>query len=183
MTDEENKKQEKAVNTIRVSYQFGDRRMEAEGPADEVNKHTLAFFSLVAPIEHSGHLVSELNGNTPLLGESNGVPSPDSTDVEAEPKPLDLLTFYQKKAPKGQRDEILVITYFYQKFLNYEALSLDDYQEAYKTLRRLAIPEPSNYKSSVRNVVDRTDLLYTPIRGKFGLTLPGDNYVEGLPQE
>jgi hypothetical protein len=61
-----------------------------------------------------------------------------------------------------------------------EHLGLDDYERCYDELRRVPIEKPSNMKSSVRNVVDRTKYLYNPERGRFALTMAGETFVKSL---
>jgi len=45
------------------------------------------------------------------------------------------------------------------------------------------VETPSNMKSTVRNVVDRTQYMFNPHRGKFALTDKGKKFVEQLLAE
>jgi len=92
----------------------------------------------------------------------------------------DFLRFYRKVNPKSQPDQILVITHYYQKIQELESLSLVEYQQAYTALQRIPVDPPNNLKSSVRNVVDRTRYLRNAERGRYMLTLDGEDYVNGL---
>jgi hypothetical protein len=153
---------------VRVRYSFGDNYMEVEGSPDYVERH-VAFF------------ISQLQEkDTPLLADSDVSPAISNDGRTHSDQSPDLVSFYTTKAPEDQRDEVLMITYFYQKYRGYEHLSLDDYTEAYNDLRRAAVGTPRNMKSSVRNVVDRTSFLYNPVRGQFVLTIPGEQYVERM---
>lgn len=91
-----------------------------------------------------------------------------------------LTAFFISLSPKNRTDEVVIISYYYHKFLDVETLSLEHYEEAYKELKLVPVSTPSNMKSNVRNVVDRTDYLRNPSRGMFALTLEGEKYVRNL---
>jgi len=152
--------------------------MEIEGPSEYVDGHAAMFLSHLRDTSQSR--------NTLVSGEGNNISTEYQTEdnltegPRTNQSPTDLIVLFREKSPTNQRDEVLLITYFYQKHLGRENLTLEDYTEAYASLKRLAIETPSNMKSSVRNVVDRTKLLYNPERGKFALTLQGEQYVETL---
>jgi len=42
-------------------------------------------------------------------------------------------------APKNQPEEVLVITYYYQKYRNLEQLTLEHYYEAYNLLQLISV--------------------------------------------
>lgn len=105
---------------------------------------------------------------------------PVSQEAVAEVKPAELLEFFRRVNPQTQPDEIMVITYFYQKHAGFESLSLHDYEQAYAMLKRIPVETPKNMKSSVRNVVDRTKYMRNSTRGRFMLTLLGEEHVDRL---
>ncbi len=167
---------------VHVRYRFGEAEMEATGPTDFVNQHAVVFLShLGGEIVALDEKLSLPENSTPLLGD-NGVQG-NNVSGEILEKPQDLLSFYHKMAPNDQKEQVLVITYFYQKELGYEHLSLDDYGAAYEILRRVPVETPSNLKSSVRNVVDRTHMLFNPERGRFALTVRGEKLVQQMLSE
>lgn len=92
----------------------------------------------------------------------------------------DFLTFYRLLSPSNQTEQVLTITYFYQRYGEMESLSLEEYDQAYTLLQRVPVEKPSNLKSSVRNVVDRTKYLRNADRGRYMLTLIGEELIEQL---
>lgn len=158
---------------VKVWHKVGDKEVEVIGPEEYANQHTALFFSRLDGVQNSFE-----QKETPLLDKSNGAPSIITEDDQQH---KDLLEFYLEKDPKDQTQEVVVITYYYQKFEGLEHLTLDDYSNAYKKLQKLAVHTPPTMKSAVRNVVDRTDYLYNPDRGMFQLTLQGERFVESLP--
>ncbi|MBN1681316.1 MAG: hypothetical protein JW966_13620 [Anaerolineae bacterium] len=167
--------------TVHVRYRFGDSEMEAEGSEEYVNQHTLLFFSQVRSESSSNTDMPDIEENNMPLSVNSGMSK--NTSGNAQIKPQDLLGLYHKMVPSNQREQILVITYFYQMLEGHEYVSLDDFSEAYDILRRVPVETPRNLKSSIRNVVDRSNLLFTPIRGQFALTHKGKEYVEQLPEK
>lgn len=168
---------------VRVRVRFGDKEIEVEGPQDYVDKNASMFISQMS----NGSVNVSPNRDLLIVGE-NGV-SPEDEEIASNPSAppketmsdsVDLVSFFQTKSPQSQRDEIVLITYFYQRVLGRESLTLEDYEEAYLKLKWLAIQVPSNMKSSVRNVVDRTKFLYNPERGKFALTLQGEKSAKEI---
>lgn len=117
-----------------------------------------------------------------LLSMSKGVaPIPP---VQAQPQ--DLVSFFLDKSPKGQYQQVAVITYYYQKCRGgepLEFLTYKEYEEAYATLRRGAVTMPTDVGGSVRNTLNRTDYLFSPSKGKFAITIPGERFVESLPAD
>lgn len=170
---------------VRVKVRRGDAEIEVEGPADYVDRRVNAFLNgnqYASNVDNSNYQSSEYgegDGNDDIetvVGEFVEEPEP------LQPAPKDLLAFYRHKSPKNQSDTVLVITYFYQVVKDYKQLELEDYEEGFAVLRKAAVKMPSNMKSSVRNVVDRTDYLFNPERGKFSLTIQGEEYVQAMPQ-
>lgn len=161
---------------VRVRVRMGDKEIEVEGSPEYVEKHAALFLSqmsrVVSEESTTGKALEPVVRDPEETINHKGLPPEDS-----QGKP-DLITFFREKAPQNQRDEVLTITYFYQRILGRESLTLDDYIEAYNSLRRLGVVTPKNMKSSVRNVVDRTKLLYNPERAQYALTLPGEQLVE-----
>lgn len=94
-----------------------------------------------------------------------------------------LLQLYQKIEPQNQTEQVLLITYYLQYYEDMEQPKLEDYGQCFEELQKVPVDMPSNLKSTVRNVVDRTDYLYNPSRGKFSLTLKGKEWVESRLQE
>src|SRR5690606_29398081 len=127
---------------VRVRYRFGETEMEVEGPPDYVNEHARLFLSKMADeqVTQAKDLLMIEAGeqDTPTLGERAGVPN----HREPVAEPMDLISSFRKKQPKNQCQEVLIITYFYQHYKSFEHMSLDDYQEAFSVLRRLAVETP-----------------------------------------
>lgn len=166
---------------VRVKMKFGDKEFEAEGADHIVDQYTAIFLSQVSAKGINGEL-TQINAD----GQPVSLPAPTSQETVTETTPdlsakQSLLDFFLDKSPKNQRDEVLVITYYYQVLLNQESLSLEEYDKAYDQLKRAAVKKPSNMKSSVRNVVDRTPYLRNAERGKFMITLQGESLVKSLP--
>lgn len=157
---------------IVVRLNTGDGYAEIEGDFDLVKK-------LVEPYL-DGKVVT-LGGESaaPALSKNAGVAE---TQVENGAKPLDLVQFYLKMSPQSQNEQVLVIAHFYQHYRQMADLSLDDYEEAYRLLQKVPVPKPGNLKSTVRNVVDRTDLLRNSERGRFMLTMKGEEFVRQMTQ-
>lgn len=119
-------------------------------------------------------------------GQGAELIKPIGTVQRVEPigqKPKDFLAFYRQINPQSQTDQILVITYYYQKYDGLENLSLEDYEKAYTLLRRIPIEKPSNVKSSIGNVVNRTEYLRNAERGQYLLTMTGEDHVDALIAE
>lgn len=95
----------------------------------------------------------------------------------------DFLTFYRFVSPSNQTEQVLTISYFYQKYEAMESLSLEEYDQAYTILQRIPVEKPGKLKSSVRNVVDRTKYLRNADRGRYMLTLTGEELIERLIAE
>lgn len=171
---------------VRVRYRFGDKEMEIEGTPEYVNQHAAMFLSHMSKIasaesSHDTRALDLSQSNTQQIQRPfNVTASGEDSNGTSPLSPQDLIAFFREKSPNGQKDEVIAITYFYQKHLARESLVLEDYQEAYSVLRRLGIRVPNNLKSSVRNVVDRTNLLYNPERGRFALTLQGEQLVVNM---
>jgi hypothetical protein len=178
-----------AHKNARVRVRIGDKEVEIEGAQDFVSSQTRI-------------ILQEMGVRTEQINEAyNQLALPISTEVpevvegvfaetvfDEQPSSIEqvitkmsLLDFFQEKDPKNQRDQVLVIAYFYLKHLRRTELRLEDYTEAFMLLRRLGIDMPANMKSTVRNVVDRTKFLFNPERGQFALTLPGEKLVESMP--
>lgn len=171
---------------VRVKYRVNDAEIEVEGPRSYVDSQIQAF---VQQMGMSGKVIS--TNTFPRLPDPNesddsieeAVYSVVSNDANGSSTigSVSLLDFYQQKAPTSQRDQVLVISYYLMKIQSHESVTLEDYEQAYSVLRKLAVPTPANMKSSVRNVVDRSPYLYNPERGVFTLTVQGEKYVETLP--
>ena len=175
---------------VRERIRVGDYEVEVEGTPDYVRSRINELLNLAI----RGNNVGEPNvpEKKQLVRVDDGMPSVSEAtetvdhlqDVDArELNPPDLLDFYQEKSPTQQKDIVLIIAYFYQKYRGHDSLSVETFQEGFKALKKAAVKEPPNCKSSVRNVVHRTEFLYNPERGKFSLTLQGEQYVESLPNQ
>ena len=95
--------------------------------------------------------------------------------------PPDFPTFYRKKNPQSQWQEVLVIAYYYQNYEEYEYLSYKDLDEAYMRLARVGVDVPSNARQAVKFGCEQK-YLYKPERanGKFALTDQGWHFVEKM---
>ncbi len=172
---------------VRFRVRIDNKEVEIEGSQEYVEKREPAILELFSrlvsstgqPNDKQLAVASEANGSTSHQ-DLNGNIAEEQTSDKVQVNAPDLITFFQSKSPQTQRDEVLVITYFYQQVLGRDSLILEDYAEAYNTLKKLAVEMPSNMKSSVRNVVDRTKFLYNPERGKYLLTLQGEQFVNSL---
>jgi len=189
MSNEE-RQETKGEFEVYERIRIGDREIEVRGPESYVKRRIEELMRQASQnVQPSQSRVIEQQ-NAPQIIEVSGsqlheIVEPQHTLSDIDKKnlqPNSLIEFYLNKSPKTQGDQILVVTYYYQKFLGREHISLEDYEEGFKALKRAAVKEPSNYKSSVRNVVDRTNpkLLYNPERGQFSLTLQGERYVENI---
>ncbi len=167
---------------VRVHYRLGDDELEAEGPPEEVNKHTAVFLSVVAKGKSVQlQLPFPVEEETPLLGESSDVSSVIRGNGRNQ-QPPDLLSVYLKKAPKSQWQEILVITYWYQQYEHHEHVSTKDYRDAYRMLRRAGVKEPANISARAQDAVDRT-YLYKSYEDQYGLTVQGEQFVDSMGAE
>lgn len=111
------------------------------------------------------------------------LPSPTgngSLAAATAPSTTNLVNFYRQLNPQSQTEQVLVITYFMQNYEGLESLALEDYDRAYNLLRRIPVESPSNLKSSVRNVVDRTKYLRNADRGRYMLTIEGEELVQRM---
>jgi len=95
-------------------------------------------------------------------------------------KPMDFIPFYRKIDPQGQTDQMLVITHYYQKYQGLESLSQEDYDKAYAILRRVPIKAPTDLHSTIRNALKRTNYLETVEKGRYRLTIAGEDHVDAL---
>ena len=168
---------------VRLRYRFGDKEIEVEGLPTDVKELAKMWFSQMSRGVETLPDVASISTDAKakwVSDETNQV-SEQQTEI-TKMSPSELISFFRQKSPNGQKEEVVTITYFYQKVLGRENLTLEDYEEAFAALRRLAVAQPNNMKSSVRNVVDRTNLLYTPDRGRFALTLQGEQFVEQMEE-
>ncbi len=187
-------KEQDSVSDVELSveYEYGENKFRASGKSHDVNMHAAAFLSslgYVQPTSGQKPLISKGNPDQLPLFAENDTPSLADDDVSpeepisAEKTPIDLVTFYLKKSPQGQYQQVAVITYWYQKCRGAESLELvsyDDYANAYTILRRAAVAMPTDVKGSVRNTHNRTDYIYSPSHGNFAITVPGEQFVETL---
>lgn len=125
------------------------------------------------------------NVSTSPFGEvaDEHLPSPTSNGsptAATSPSATSLVNFYRQLNPQSQTEQVLVITYFMQNYEGLESLALEDYDRAYNLLRRIPVESPSNLKSSVRNVVDRTKYLRNADRGRYMLTIEGEELVQRM---
>ncbi len=166
---------------VRVHYRFGENELDVEGEPQEVDKHTLVFLRLAAPADRAVQLrlPMPVEQETPLLGKSNGASAVISGNGHTD-QPHDLCSFYLEKAPKGQYQEVAVITYFYQTFRGREYVTRKDYEEAYKELLRIPVKPPKDINGSVRNTATRTKHLSNLGSGKFILTMQGEELVQKM---
>jgi hypothetical protein len=163
-------------NEVRIHLKTPNGEMDVQGDPMVIQQFLAPFFGAeIAP--------TKTNGTPSLVGSDNVPEQVTNTSSPAATQATDLLTFYRKMAPKSQQDQVLVIAYYYQKYQYLDQLTLDTYDEAYSILQRLPVPRPSNMKSSVRNLVDRTEYLHNPERGAFMLTVKGEEYVESMPHD
>lgn len=175
--------------TMRVSYQFGDKRMEAEGPIEEVNRHTAIFLAAAAPVDRLVQLKLPMGvkseNDTPILSKGNDVPFSDITDRRNDvdeahrlPSEDDFIKFFAEKSPQKRYEEIAVITYYYVRHLSYEALTIADYEKIYKILERVPVSAPSSMKDCLKEYAG--SYLQRVRRGVYRNTLKADNLVENL---
>lgn len=121
------------------------------------------------------------NKNTPSLADDDvSDVKADDSDHPTQTQSPDLLTFYTKFNLQSQYDQVTVITYHLQKHEGLELVTYADYERAYATLKRAAVKSPTDVGGSVRNTLNRTDYIYSPERGTFAITLPGEAFVKGL---
>lgn len=157
--------------------------LHVQGRPELTGRFMRAFFQQEAGSEPAFELVSqEATGNTirDLEVESTTADRRNGVPVSANPT---LLQFYRSIDPASQVDQVLVITYYCQKYDGLESLSLDDYDKAYGLLQRIPVEKPGNMKSSVRNVVDRSKYLRNAERGLYTLTITGEEHVEQMIAE
>src|SRR5260221_9566859 len=171
-----------SLKRIHIQFRSGDEEMEIVGEADIVQRFIAPFFKTLQDV---GAVISDnetdQNDAPSLAGKGASVTSVSGNSNGHEySQPTDLIPFYRRMAPKSQNEQVLVITHFYHKYLGVAHLSLQDYDQAYDTLRRIPVEKPTNMKSTVRNVVDRTEYLRNGDRGKFMLTLLGEELVEQM---
>jgi hypothetical protein len=161
-------------NSIYLMLRSGSDEMKVEGTPELVGRFVRAAypggFELIEQGQVSGGLQSVSSQVAPVNGGSD--------DWQKR-----LLGLIGQVKPQNQVVEVLLITYFYQRHEGLESLSLEEYEQAYNALRRIPIEPPSNLKSSVRNVVDRSKYLRNAERGRYMLTLAGEEYVENLLAE
>lgn len=163
---------------VRIRYRFGDKEVEVEGSPENVKDLAKMWFSQMSNQVSIGNRSSIIVSEEPTEDSIPSEVNKEGTNSRLEPS--ELINFVQQKAPNGQKEEVLVITYFFLKYLKRDSITLEEYTEAYKILKRLSLSMPNNMKSSVRNVVDRTPFLYNPERGQFALTIKGEELVEQM---
>ena len=134
-------------NYVYIAYQPGNNEeIRIQGTPELVGRFLRAFFG-----EDSLDLSN--------LGLADGTEAASWDMSGRVPQGVsDLVSFYRSVDLDDQQDQILVITFYYQEYEGFDALSLSDYENAYNLLQRVPVKPPSNMKSSVRNVVDRTRL-------------------------
>jgi hypothetical protein len=204
MTSDNEHNSSRAREHIRISRDYVD--IDIEGTEEYVERRMNNAMQLVADsleIIQRNLLVNQTeqeiskqldmsNAKKPLIAEhienrevnENLVEPEKHLNGKRESVITSLLDYFLLKSPKSQGDQVLVIASYYHHYLNQEHLSLDDYETAFKQLKKAAVEEPSNMKSTVRNVVDRTKpkLLFNPERGVFALTVQGEEYVDNIGQ-
>lgn len=161
---------------VQLRSRNGDE-MRVQGPPELVNRFMQPYFTGDGGGSNAVEIVAE--GDADKM-QALAVASAVTPSKEDKP---DFLRFYRFAAPQNQTEQILVITYYYQRHGGLESLSLDDYEKAYDLLQRVPVEKPSNMKSSVRNVVDRTKYLRNFGRGSYMLTMTGEEQVEALLAE
>lgn len=160
-------------NWVKVRYRVGQHELEVEGSNELVEKHRAYFFQEVV----GGDKQQEV-GEQRVETMQDALPQGSQEMSKASQADMSLLKFFMEKSPQRQADEVMVIAYYYHHYRNQEFLSLEDFDKAYDELKRAGVDKPANMKSSVRNVVDRTNYMYNPDRGLFQLTIQGEKYVE-----
>lgn len=163
---------------VRVRYRFGDKELEAEGPATEVEKHAVAFLSLAGegkPVQlqlpEPVIVIGEgAEVKTPLLGESSDVAEKINGSVAHE-NSLDLVSFYHTLSPKSQNEQIVAVTFFGGVHEARDFLTFDDYAEAFDKLLRAgkAAKPPRNQLRDMVNNAEKRGLIYRVRNGAFAL--------------
>ena len=173
--------------------------IEVEGTKEYVERRTeehLARFGSRRVISGQARKVDEKQNQTllpgfaaddaPVLDQSTSA-SDDHVDIPAEEHhtetSTDLVSLYSALFPSGnpksQYDVISLVTYYYQHYKSYTSLTLNDYSSAFLELRRAAIEQPENLRSSIKN--SRTaKYLFSPEDGKFALTTKGEAHIKSL---
>lgn len=157
--------------------------LQVQGSPELVGRFMRAFFQNAdgSLVEFENVLQNASVADLPPM-DARGFRGVKANGSVATPKP-DFLTFYRLISPSNQTEQVLTIAFFYQKYEGMESLSLDEYDQAYTFLQRVPVEKPGNLKSSVRNVVDRTKFLRNTDRGRYMLTLAGEELIERLLAE
>lgn len=194
MTDnfnrEENSMFEQQRN-LRVRYEFGSAKFEAEGNAEDVARHSAAFLSeihLKKKMPQSISATSEVI-QLPLFDKSEVIVLEDTTtsqlpNASVVPKSdPDLITFFMDKAVNPetmkveptQHNQLLIIAHFLQQYQGKETVSLADFQTAYKSLQQIPVQKPANLPARLSECVSR-GFLFKKGDG-FALTMGGKRRI------
>ena len=117
--------------------------------------------------------------NTPSLAD-DGVLAKHEVSQQSSLEDLSALyrETFESEEPANQYVLNCFITKFFHEKLGQSFLVLDDYKQAFTVLRREAVEEPEDMRSSVKNT--RTaKYLYSPAAGQFALTSKGEKLLKG----
>jgi len=179
---------------LKIRYKFKNNEFEGEGPADEVNRHAMAFLTTMATRKktpsansYTHHQQMGLFEETdkPLLGD-NGLSENLIVDGEQNHSTETLLTFYLRTAwdakegisTASQANQLLLITYYLTQIQGISQLHLDDYRKAYSELSELPVKTPANISARLGELV-KTDIL-RKVNDTYSFTYKGLQLTEKM---
>lgn len=179
------------TNTIRVRYRFKDTEFEAEGPVEEVNRHTLEYLSRahrppsmqeVTHMDAPNLQLSFLgqNEDAPRLADQSASIANGVMSTAVIPEPIDICTLFTMCSPKTQADQVMLIIYHCKIHRRLEPVSYDDIDVGFLQLARCGVPTPTNPRMVIKQLIEKDQLLYRPNRanGEFALTIHGEEYMK-----
>lgn len=177
---------------LRVRYSFKNAEFEAEGTPEDVNRHAMAFLSVVTRRKSSSNEAASPyqrslfeESDVPLFAD-NGTPETANHNGGRSHGDDDLLSFYLKKTlnpntetcDATQSEQLLIITYYLEEYEHREHVVLADYRNAYSTLSKVPVSEPRNISARLGELVK--DGLLRRVAGGYALTLRGKPAVEKI---
>lgn len=132
--------------------------------------------------EQEGELLDEAPILTPARKRGTGPKRDYNAGIELIPdlnfRPdgkQTLREFFAEKGPKGDMEQVLVVTYYMQHQMNMQAVGLGHIRTAMKDVNK---PLPADLRSTVRNMKKQKAWLNWSKPDSMQVTTIGENYVE-----
>jgi len=121
-----------------------------------------------------------LNGNTGK-GTSMFCENVDAPAInQGSQIPHDLVQLYQKAAPDGQYEEVVLIAYHLKNNRGLSDWSLPEVEESYRELLRVPVKPPKDLSGAVRNTTTRTTWVRRTGKNRFTITLQGEAHIREM---